>query len=147
LISYTEAQPEGRAMSIRVGAGLIVLVSFALLTGLWLLVDVADRGPTARNQGTVRDWDEDRLAAVRPLLPTHGVVGFVEKPGTEGANYYLMQYVLAPLVVDQNEPDQELVIGVFPEGSEPPSPPSPRHEVLLEDRDRGIICWKVKGCR
>jgi hypothetical protein len=137
-------------MSIRVGAGLIVLVSFTLLTGLWLLVDVADRGPTARNQETVRDWDEYRFAGVRPLLPSHGVVGFVEKPGPDSPNamlWYLAQYVLAPVILDQEEPDQDLVIGVFPEGSEPPSPPSPRHEVLLEDRDRGIICWKAKGCR
>jgi hypothetical protein len=134
-------------MSIRVGAGLILLVSFALFTGVRLLVDVAKRGPTSRNQENVHNWDEDRLAEVRPLLPAHGVVGFVENTGSSNTQaYYLTQYVLAPVVVVRDA-DHYLVIGVFPEASEPPSPPSPRHEVLLEDRDRGIICWKVKGCR
>ncbi len=137
-------------MSIRVDAGLIVLVGFTLLTGLWQLVDVADRAPTARNQETVLDWDEYRFAGVRPLMPSHGVVGFVEQPGPKGPNamlWYAAQYVLAPVILDQEETDQDVVVGVFPEASEPPSPPSPRHEVLLEDRDRGIICWKAKECR
>jgi hypothetical protein len=134
-------------MSMRAGAGLILLVSFALFTGVRNLVDVAERGPTSRHQETVRQWEEDRLAQVRPLLPAHGIVGFVEKTGSSHTQfYYLTQYVLAPIVVARDA-DHDLVIGIFPEGSEPPSPPSPHHEVLLEDRDRGIICWKVKECR
>jgi hypothetical protein len=135
-------------MSIRVGAGLLVLIGYTLSTGASLLMDAADRGPTERHQETVRDWDEVRLAKVRPLLPPQGVVGFVENPGPDGSNemlYYLAQYGLAPVVVDRNQPDQDLVLGFFPEASEPPPPPSPRYEVILEDR--GIICWQVKGCR
>src|SRR5258708_29294825 len=136
-------------MSNRVGSGLILLVGFAILSGLWLLVDVADRGPTDRLQETLRDWNEDRLAGVRPYLPEHGVVGFLEKNRPDGPNpmyYFLAQYVIAPVIIDPKSTDHDMVIGVFPEGSEPPPPPSSRPEVLMEDRGRGIICWKVKGC-
>lgn len=134
-------------MSYRLGSGLILLVGFTLFTGVSQLVDATVRGPTDRHQETLRDWDEERLAEVRQLLPSRGVVGFVEKPGPGYPNvmfFYMAQYVIAPLVIDHIDPNQDWVIGVFPEGSEPPPAPSRRHEVLLEDRSRGIICWKAK---
>ena len=130
-------------MSIRAGAGLILLLSFALWTGMRLVRDVARRGPDARKQEILQDWNEHRLARMRSALPPRGVVGFASGgPHGEKTERYLLQYVLAPIVVVP-EHDRDLVIGTFDPATGPP-PPSPRHEVLLEDREHGLICWKVK---
>jgi hypothetical protein len=137
-------------MAIRVKSGLILLVGFTLMTGAWALEDVADRGSTDRRQETLRYWNEERLAGVKPHLPEYGVVGFFDKdhPGDPNPDYYyLAQYVVAPVIIDPKSTDLDMVIGVFPEDSEPPAPPSSKHEVVMEDKSRGIICWKVKGCR
>lgn len=133
-------------MSGRVGAGLLLLLGFALFISVRQLQDVAERAPTSRMPETLRDWNEHRLAALRPLLPPHGVVGFVAGDHADGATiqrYYLTQYVLAPVVVVRDS-DRDLVIGTFDPETAPPPPPSPRHEVLLEDREQGVIYWKAK---
>jgi hypothetical protein len=80
---------------------------------------------------------------VRSLLPSHGTIGFLDDTGASAENYFLTQYAVAPVVVVRDG-NRDLVIGAFRPATAPPPPPSPRHEVVFEDRDRGIICWKVK---
>jgi hypothetical protein len=65
----------------------------------------------------ISERSDQRFAALRSALPKRGVVGYVGAPGTPAlADYYLAQYALAPLVVE-NSPNHPLVIGNFPPGT------------------------------
>ena len=130
-------------MSFRVQMGLVLILVFPLALSAWMVGDVTRRAPTNRHPETMRDW-ENRFVDVRPLLPPRGVVGHVATSDNQVEELYRTQYVLTPLVVVKDMGDRDLVVGTFAPGTEPPSPPTPRHEVLLADRDRGVVCWKVK---
>jgi hypothetical protein len=131
-----------QVMSFRVQIGLVLLLVFPLALSSWMIGDVARRAPTNRHPEALRDW-EKRFVEVRPLLPPRGVVGHVATSDNQAEELYRTQYVLTPLVV-KDRGDLDLVVGTFTPGTEPPLPPTPRHEVLLADRGRGVVCWKVK---
>ena len=90
-----------------------------------LLWDARPGGPQ-RDVNEVAKRGDPRFAAVKALLPARGVVGYIGEPG-EGAkgDYYLAQYALAPLVVDDST-NHRFVVGNFrsaaavPSGSENP---------------------------
>jgi hypothetical protein len=125
--------------AIRVGVGLALLIAFAIHTSYHALPDVWERAPKSRFQEQRRDWDEERFTTLRPQLPARGTIGFTE----DGADWLLTQYALAPLVVARDR-DRDLVIATFDKGGDPPDPPGERYEVVFEDRERGVVCWKVK---
>jgi hypothetical protein len=103
-----------------------------------MLADVAARGATDRNQQNLRDWHE-RLAGVRPLLPEHAVVGFMETDDVAGMCF--TQYELAPVVV-LPDPELDLVIATSARDTDPP--PSPRHKLIFDDAEHRIMLWKAK---
>jgi len=55
---------------------------------------------------------ERRFQEIKPLLPAQGVVGYVSDAQDEGAEFYLTQYSLAPLIIDKTQP-YEFVVGNF----------------------------------
>ena len=132
-----------RPLCRRVRWALLCLLSCALGTSAWMLRDMVRRAPAGRNQKNLSDWEDGRFGAIRPLLPAHGTVGYVAGAGDGPAPLYHTQYALAPLVVVADS-NRDLVVGTFVPATEPPPPPSPRHEVLVADRERGVICWKAK---
>jgi hypothetical protein len=96
--------------------------------------------------------NERRFAALRPLLPAHGLVGYLSDPRPTGATpfdsnaaalhhfrrYLLAQYALAPaLLVEGTEP--ELVVGNFDSGTAPTAPAGLR--VVREFGD-GLVLFR-----
>jgi hypothetical protein len=93
--------------------------------------------------------NERRFAALRPLLPAHGLVGYLSDPELAGATprdsnaaalhqfrrYLLAQYALAPaLLVKGTEP--ELVVGNFDPGTTPTAPAGLR---IVRDFGDGLV--------
>ncbi|HEY3038659.1 MAG TPA: hypothetical protein VGJ66_07970 [Pyrinomonadaceae bacterium] len=55
---------------------------------------------------------EKRFAALKPVLPPNGAVGYVTDGEPYNIEFFLTQYSLAPLMVDPKE-SHEFVIGNF----------------------------------
>lgn len=71
-------------------------------------------------------------------------MGYVDAPGTtDAANYYLAQYALAPLVID-NSRQHALVVGNFP-ASLPRD--LPVNLQLIEDFGNGVLLFANKDVR
>ncbi|HEV2468476.1 MAG TPA: hypothetical protein VGS05_06220 [Candidatus Sulfotelmatobacter sp.] len=75
---------------------------------------------------------------MKTALPTRGVIGYIGEPGNAGtADYYLAQYALAPLVVDNSE-NHFLVIGNFPDQ---PNEPAPANLKLVRNFGDGLALF------
>ena len=142
------------ASSFRRRAGiaiLIALTAYAVLNLLWQGIraypDLPDTDPVTIH--------EARIAQLRPLLPSAGVVGYVTTVENDRifakekafqnveylAQYALTQYTLAPLIV-RNSPEMPLVVGNFLDG-----PPAPgfleKHGLVpLKDFGEGLILYR-----
>ena len=96
--------------------------------------------------------NDRRFAALRPLLPAHGLVGYLSDLKPTGATpvdsnaaalnhfrrYLLAQYALAPaLLIEGTEP--ELVVGNFDSGTAPTAPAGLR--VVREFGD-GLVLFR-----
>ncbi|HZQ94857.1 MAG TPA: hypothetical protein VFA67_07595 [Candidatus Sulfotelmatobacter sp.] len=81
-----------------------------LLSSARLLVDTPgvnqDDDDTRRRAG-------QRFEKLRESLPSRGVVGYIGRSEDGPGHYYLVQYALAPLVVDHSA-RHAIVIGNFP---------------------------------
>lgn len=95
----------------------------------------------ARHLGFV---DPERIAArsdrrffmLKTRLPNQGVVGYIGESGDSATpDYYLTQYALAPLVVD-NSTNHAIVIGNFPASH---SAGIPQNLRLVEDFGNGVL--------
>ena len=85
---------------------------------------------------TIAARSDERFARLKTRLPSEGVVGYIGDAGDSATPYYyLTQYALAPLVVD-NSIDHALVIGNFPssQGSR-----IPHNLQLVEDFGNGVL--------
>lgn len=94
------------------------LLAIVVLSVFNLLLDIP-----ALTLPDIRQFDT-HVARVRPSLPPTGVIGyytdFTDVPGGSVATreYYLMQYALAPVVVE-NSVNQKLVITSLHNGQNP----------------------------
>jgi hypothetical protein len=130
--------------SLRAAIGALVLVVCCLLSTARLVMHAPTLGrPTAPDLISLRS--DQRFARLKTLLPTRGVVGYVDAPGnSNAANYYLAQYALAPLLVDYS-PQHSLVVGNFPAKSLPPDlSPNLR---LIKDFGNGVLLFANKDVR
>jgi hypothetical protein len=88
------------------------------------------------------------LAPVRPLLPRHGRIGFIADPaadpGTQVRQYYLSQYVLAPLVVVVEETNPPCILAIWEPGLKPDQTLAGRRKLLIHDTERGVALWKAE---
>lgn len=89
---------------------------------------------------------EQRFASIKADLPAAGVIGYLSDPDQEESqaqyDYYLTQYALAPLIVD-DAIDHQFVIGNFPEGMNVNSYPA-NELILVRDYGQGIILFQAK---
>lgn len=117
------------------GGILLVIVTICLLSDSRLLKQAGELHPSRLGREPQSLYDK-RFDDVRKMLPEHGVVGYLgDSPGNVG-NYYLTQYALAPLVVD-NSTDHHFVIGNF--GDAHSTIPLDRDWILLRDFGNGVI--------
>jgi len=89
---------------------------------------------------------DQRFAPLKGALPTHGAVGYVGEAGAPVdvlSDYYLTQYALAPLVVE-NSTNHPLVIGNFPR-----SKPSqvPDNLTMIRDFGNGVFLFALKDSK
>lgn len=103
-----------------------------ILCGLLSTGRVITEAPTPRPDSVARRSDQ-RFAALKAALPPRGIVGYVGDRGNL-ADYYLAQYALAPIVVD-NSPNHPFVVGNFPTTPVP----STLNLQLLKDFGNGVL--------
>ena len=135
-------------MRTRIALALVLLYAGAS-TVRWL--QQGSHWPARASQDDV-SANERRFAALRPLLPVHGLVGYLSDPELAGATprdsnaaalrqfrrYLLAQYALAPaLLVKGTEP--ELVVGNFDPGTTPTAPGGLR---IVRDFGDGLVLFR-----
>ena len=77
-----------------------------------------------------------RFASLKAHLPSEGVVGYIGETGESAVpDYYLTQYALAPLVVDDST-GHAIVIGNFPSSQPSEIPPNLR---VVQDFGNGVL--------
>jgi hypothetical protein len=78
---------------------------------------------------------DQRFAALKQLLPAHGVVGYFGDSVDAAADYYLAQYALAPLVVEHSI-NRLLIVGNFPSSQ----PDFAEHRLrIIRDFGNGVL--------
>ena len=135
-------------MRTRIALALVLLYAGAS-TIRWL--QHGSHWPAHASQDDV-SANERRFAALRPLLPAHGLVGYVSNPQPIGAtprdsnaaslqqfrHYLLAQYALAPaLLVKGTEP--EFVVGNFNSGT---TPTAPAGLMIVRDFGDGLVLFR-----
>jgi hypothetical protein len=127
---------------------LLVLLYAGGSTARWLHRAAAWPARPGQDEITANDR---RFAALRPLLPERGVVGYLGHPEVTGPTpgdstaaallhfrrYLLAQYALAPLLLVENT-SPELVVGNFDPG---PPPPPPEGFRLMRDLGDGLVLF------
>lgn len=135
-------------MRTRIALALVLLYAGAS-TMRWL--QQGSRWPARASQDDV-SANERHFAALRPLLPAHGLIGYLSDPEPIGATprdsnaaalhqfkqYLLAQYALAPaLLVRGIEP--EFVVGNFDPGT---TPTAPAGLMLVRDFGDGLVLFR-----
>jgi hypothetical protein len=105
---------------------------------------VQSPNPTRVTADDISRRSDLRFAALKARLPANGVIGYIGETGNSATpNYYLAQYALAPLVVDDS-PDHAIVIGNFPSSSPSRIPQNLR---LVENFGDGVLLFAAKEAK
>jgi hypothetical protein len=99
-LSLTEKQ--------RIAVAIAIFIVCCLLSSARVLTETPTPG---RHIDDIAERSDRRFAALKMALPKKGIVGYVGNSGSPD-DYYLAQYALAPLVVD-NSTDHAWVVGNF----------------------------------
>lgn len=92
------------------------------------------------------DTLDERLKEIKRDLPAHGIIGYVGEGGStihnseEGTDYLMIQYCLAPLIIDRSI-DHDLVIGIFPNAESSRNATVDPSLALLKNYDNGIVLF------
>ncbi len=124
-----------------VAAGLLVALALAANAQFlaWTLeLRAAGAGPK------LPAYYQTRFAPLRPLLPRRGVVGYVsDRPDAE-EEYFLTEYVLAPLLLDRGGA-HAVVVGNFFDPARAPAIAARMGLVLLRDLGEGVMLFRGPG--
>lgn len=147
------AAPETSWAGTRVRIALLLLLLYAAASTVrWLQRTAMRPARSGQDEITVHDR---RFAVLRPVLPPHGVVGYLGHPEPTGPTprdsnaaallhfrrYLLAQYALAPLVlIESTEP--EFVVGNFDPGGELPAPAGLQ---VIRDFGDGLVLFRRAG--
>ena len=114
----------------------LVLLAGCLLSSGRLLWDALRPGHP-KDPAEVAQRSDQRFAALKAVLPARGVVGYIgESSALARGDYYLAEYALSPLVVDDST-NHRLVIGNFPSSGSVPS--SVKNLQLVKDFGNGVL--------
>lgn len=130
-------------MTHRSAIVILILVLCCLLSSARLVIDAPRPGSVKNLAQPIPSRSDQRFATLKAALPVHGAVGYVGEAGAPVdvlSDYYLTQYALAPLVVE-NSTNHPLVIGNFPR-----SQPSqvPENLKLIQDFGNGVLLFTRK---
>lgn len=126
--------PALAAGPLRTTAAIAILILGSLLSSARMLFKSPHPGHFEPDSVAARS--DERFARIKMRLPAEGVVGYIGDSGDSATpDYYLTQYALAPLVVD-NSTDHALVIGNFPSSQTSRIPHNVR---LVEDFGDGVL--------
>ncbi len=113
---------------------LVIFIFCCLLSTARILREAPK--PWRMQPDDIAQRSDQRFSAVKQILPSSGVIGYVGAPGESSLpDYYLTQYALAPLVIDRSI-QHEVVVGNFPSLQIPPSIPGLRE---IQDFGNGVV--------
>jgi hypothetical protein len=122
----------------------IALVALALASSFWRLLDVV-QAHSQTTEETGVNFFEGRFAELRKALPSRGTVGFVTDLAATDvssmAEYYLMQYELAPVIV-KNTTNEKLVVGDIHNAKTTPAQLAPLGLTLVHDYGKGAQLYR-----
>lgn len=123
--------------SRRVTIVALIFVLCSLLSIGRILWDAHTSSQVKESSIDVARRSDERFAAVKALLPRRGVIGYIGETGAQArGDYYLAEYALAPLVVDDS-PNHPAVLVNFLDL--PPSIPSNLR--LIKDFGHGVALY------
>ena len=131
-------------MNRRSTLALIVFVLCWLLSSARLVVDAPRPESIANLAFQIPYRSDQRFAALKAVLPTGGTVGYIGETGAPVdvlGNYYLTQYALAPLIVEDSL-NHSLVVGNFPSSRTAQLPDDLK---LIRDFGNGVFLFAQKG--
>jgi hypothetical protein len=141
-VPYMHMPQRSESLSVRAKAAILLFALCCVLSTIRILRQAPN--PAHLDPDDISKRSDQRFAAVKPHLPTNGVIGYLGESGNSSTpDYYLTQYALAPLVVDRST-HHGIVIGNFP--LLPPSdvPPNLR---LIEDLGDGVLLFAGEDSR
>ncbi len=132
----------------RIKFGLIVLILFVLFANTKYLKQEFRFRKDLIGQDSITLY-EQRFEDLKKELPAHGIVGYITNKRCEevlnnvdtASRYYLTQYSLSPIIIDNN-PDHDLVIGNFDNHH---SNKILENRELVKDFGRGVLLLKRKA--
>jgi hypothetical protein len=134
--------PASPTRTIRTTAAAAILVFGSLLSSGRMIFRTPRPGHF--DQDSIASRSDQRFAVLKTRLPAEGVVGYVgESSDSATPNYYLTQYALAPLIVD-NSTDHPIVIGNFPSSH---ASGVPRNLKLVDDLGNGVLLLANKDAK
>jgi hypothetical protein len=105
----------------------------------------APRPGHLKDPADVAKGSDQRFAALKAALPSRGVVGYIGQSGALArGDYYLAEYALAPLVVDDST-KHRIVVGNFP--STAPAHDWAENLQLVNDYGDGVLLFANKDAR
>lgn len=129
-----------RGFSRNAHVALVIFVGCCLLS----VVRIVREAPKPWNlqPDDIPQRSDQRFSALKQVLPSSGVIGYVGEPGESSLpDYYLAQYALAPLVVDRSI-QHKVVVGNFPSLHIPPLMPGLRE---IQDFGNGVVLLANEG--
>ena len=133
-------------MNRRSTLALVLFLLGCLLSSARLVVDAPRPRSIDDLASQIPNRSDRRFVALKTALPRHGTVGYVGESGAPVdvlGNYYLTQYALAPMIVE-NSSNHPLVVGNFPR-----SQPShvPDNLTLIRDFGNGVFLFARKDSK
>lgn len=99
--------------------------------------------PARLHPDDIATRSDQRFAALKAALPQQGIVGYIGDSNSP-ANYYLAQYALAPLVLD-NSLNHPLLVGNF--STSPPQNLTCAQLQLLKDFGNGVLLYAHRDAK
>ena len=128
------SQPTSRTI-----IGTVVLLACCLLSLARIIFNTTNPSHIKPDQVSARS--DQRFALLKKKLPSEGIVGYVGETGDSSlSDYYLTQYALAPLVIDDT-PNHQIVVGNFPSSKRANIP---SNLTLIEDFGNGVLLYAAR---
>jgi hypothetical protein len=138
---HESSAPDQRLRRSAIAALVFVLCS--MLSSARILWDARTPQHARGSSIDVEERSDLRFAAVKTSLPKQGVIGYIGEPGALArGDYYLAEYALAPLVVDDST-NHPLILANF-SNLPPVAPPNLQ---LVKDFGNGVALFANKDVR